>query len=841
MKVSTAGAMSSRDADAICHLKSSRVISHSKGRALEDAFIPGVLLFLLCLFVAVSSIGCGGGSRSTPPNVTITIDPSVVTLGLGGTQQFKTTVSGSTNSSVTWQVNGVNGGNSTKGTISSSGLYTAPAAIPNPPTVTVTAVSQANTADLANAAVTLTSDVLVSVSPASTDLQFGQTQQFTAKVTGSANSAVTWQAGGATSGNSTAGTISSAGLYTAPTSVSAPLPKAISITAVSQVDTTKSGTASVILHSRVRVAVSPNPTSVETYGSQLFTATVNGGLNSNVTWEVNGVVGGRSYTGTVSPAGLYTAPHAVPTQANNGSSQATSVMVSAVSQADSSAVGSVVVTILAPNRKEQNSPTPLGVSGGNSGDSNMSGTAAVCCGGTIGALVVRGGNQYILGNSHIFARDGDASFGEAIVQPSLVDSNCSVGAATVVANLSQFENLENPASGTPLVDAALAEVAPGRVDPLGTILELGGNTNGNLPTDGPPHGGAGITPAAAVGSVHNGLVAKSGRSTALTCSSIAAINVTAAIQYHKGCGTGMTFTSTFNDLVDIHDGTFSAEGDSGSLIVTQDTADAVALLIASSDTDTLGNSISDVLNALADRTTGERPLLVGTTSPHTVAACSLLGPQAAAAARLALPKVAPPREKLQRAMSTLHLHASELLTYPTVEALGVGASLDDPGEAAILLFVKRGLEPSDLPLHVAGVRTRLIEEENSPEHAILSAAESAVLEESARQASNVTALSDSELARARAVHAKHVDALMASSGVQGVGITSSADSPREAALMIFLVRGVPHEPVPPVVDALRTRVLETSSFRAGAGFGGKTPRKCTPHVAGKPPVNESKH
>ena len=48
-----------------------------------------------------------------------------------------------------------------------------------------------------------------------------------------------------------------------------------------------------------------------------------------------------------------------------------------------------------------------------------------------------------------------------------------------------------------------------------------------------------------------------------------------------------------------------------------------------------------------------------------------------------------------------------------------------------------------------------------------------------------------------------------------MGITSSADSPREAALMIFLERGVSHEPIPPVIDGLRTRVRESSRFRAG--------------------------
>ena len=52
-------------------------------------------------------------------------------------------------------------------------------------------------------------------------------------------------------------------------------------------------------------------------------------------------------------------------------------------------------------------------------------------------------------------------------------------------------------------------------------------------------------------------------------------------------------------------------------------------------------------------------------------------------------------------------------------------------------------------------------------------------------------------------------------GVQGVGITSSVDSPGEAALMIFVIRGVTHPPIPPAIDGLRTRVRESSRFRAG--------------------------
>jgi hypothetical protein len=58
---------------------------------------------------------------------------------------------------------------------------------------------------------------------------------------------------------------------------------------------------------------------------------------------------------------------------------------------------------------------------------------------------------------------------------------------------------------------------------------------------------------------------------------------------------------------------------------------------------------------------------------------------------------------------------------------------------------------------------------------------------------------------------------MSQPGVQGVGISSSLDAPGEAALMIFLVRGAAHNPIPPVIDGLRTRVRESSRFRAGAG------------------------
>src|SRR5438094_904013 len=170
--------------------------------------------------------------------VSVTISPTSATVGAGGMQQFTATVRKTDKKAVTWQVNGVPGGNATAGTISSAGLYTAPAAVPSPATVTVTAVSQADATKSASAQVTITAPTAVSVtiSPTSATVGAGGMQQFTATVTNTNNTAVTWQVNGVPGGNATAGTISSAGLYTAPAAV--PSPATVTVRAVSQADAT---------------------------------------------------------------------------------------------------------------------------------------------------------------------------------------------------------------------------------------------------------------------------------------------------------------------------------------------------------------------------------------------------------------------------------------------------------------------------------------------------------------------------------------------------------------------------------------------------------------------------
>lgn len=91
-----------------------------------------------------------------PLPIAVTISPTSASVRVKTTKQFTATVTNTSNTSVTWKINGVTGGNSTFGTISTSGLYKAPNSVPSPSGVTVTATSNADTGKSASATVTIT-------------------------------------------------------------------------------------------------------------------------------------------------------------------------------------------------------------------------------------------------------------------------------------------------------------------------------------------------------------------------------------------------------------------------------------------------------------------------------------------------------------------------------------------------------------------------------------------------------------------------------------------------------------------------------------------------------------
>jgi len=189
-------------------------------------------------------------------SILISLTPNSISLQAGKTQQFTATVTGTTNVAVSWSASG--------GSISSAGLYTAPTTAGS---YTVTATSAADNTKSASAPVTVTAPaVSVAISPTSASLLTGGTQQFTATVTGSSNTAVTWSASG--------GSISSTGLYTAPTTAGTYIVRATSVA-----DSTKSAAATVTVSVPVQhsATLSWNASTSAVVGYNVYRGTTSGG------------------------------------------------------------------------------------------------------------------------------------------------------------------------------------------------------------------------------------------------------------------------------------------------------------------------------------------------------------------------------------------------------------------------------------------------------------------------------------------------------------------------------------------------------------------------------------
>jgi len=318
----------------------------------------------------------------------------------------------------------------------------------------------------------------------------------------------------------------------------------------------------------------------------------------------------------------------------------------------------------AAHQAAQTVPVKLGTSGGNVKDISK----AFCCSGTLGALVAGGGKSYVLSNNHVLGRSGSAVVGEDVSQPGLIDSGCRP--KTIVARFSKAA----PLGGGSNVDAALAEVYLNRVDSTGAILDVG------IPASNP--GVASLTMN----------VAKSGRTTGLTCGPVTSVLTDVSVQYQKGCNSGKKFVVTYLDQVIVGSSTFSAGGDSGSLIVDASTARPVALLYAGSSTSTIGNPIQDVVSAL-------NVSFVGGVE-HAVAC-----PAAAGAASSSTTVAA---DAVRHAAAAKNRHAAGLLAQRGIQGVGVGTSDTDPSQAAIVIYVVAGSDHAPLPADVEGVPVKVV-------------------------------------------------------------------------------------------------------------------------------------
>ena len=243
------------------------------------------------------------------------ISPASATLKPSQTQQFA--VPNAIRTAYSWSIY------PSTGTISASGLYTAPATITAPTTVTVYAeYVTAPSRPYLSATVTLMPQVSISISPTWISMTNGQSAVFTGTVTGATDTAVTWA-------GPTVGSVNSGGVYTVPLSITTP--QTITLTVYSQLDPTKSATATIAITPTIAVSLNPTSTSLTSGQSTSLNATVTGTTNPAVTWTLSPQVG------TISN-GVYTAPSPI--------TSAQSVTVTATSQVATGATASVNLSLV---------------------------------------------------------------------------------------------------------------------------------------------------------------------------------------------------------------------------------------------------------------------------------------------------------------------------------------------------------------------------------------------------------------------------------------------------------------------------------------------------------------
>lgn len=499
------------------------------------------------------------------------------------------------------------------------------------------------------------------------------------------------------------------------------------------------------------------------------------------------MLGGAGVTGTITEGGLYTAPAAF----DSGGS----VTITATSQSNSSVTGNASAVIV-NNTSREPAPALLGTSGGNVTDLTTSGSTTTCCSGTLGSLIASGGNFFILSNNHVLDKSDQGSPGDAIGQPGLIDNNCSPG--TTVAKLTTAAPIKpSPCIGGPCtgpapsnVDAAIAKVVSGMIDTSGSILDLGAaNASGIDPA---PPSATVADPATVL--ANNEQVAKVGRSSGLTCSTLESISSSFNVDYTASCGGATAFTATFTDQVAVNGASFSAAGDSGSLIVTADTARPVALLFAGNSSSTVGSPVQLIL-ARPEFNQGSAPGMVGG-GDHSVSCSAVSGSGANATSRSAASLT--PQERA-RVWVVLEHRAPALMIDSAITSVDVGASLDSPGEG-VLVVVKHSLRDSNvsIPQVVEGVRTAVV----TP----------------AEESGTFPMLNRSDIDRTTAIKEAHAAKLMSQSGIQGVGVGRSEDNPAETAIVIYLIKGATHPPIPQTIDGVRTKIIESDRFRA-SGWG----------------------
>lgn len=176
-------------------------------------------------------------------------------------------------------------------------------------------------------------------------------------------------------------------------------------------------------------------------------------------------------------------------------------------------------------------------------------------------------------------------------------------------------------------------------------------------------------------------VAKSGRTTGITTGTIGAVNATVSVQYQQSCAMARTFFVSYVNQVVINSSPFSAGGDSGSLIVTNDGGrNPVGLLYAGSSTTTIANPIGEVLDGIG-AALGNTISLAGSRGGRP------RGDRARNSLAAATRQIGSSEERIWFATTAMTQLEGNLLSRAGVIGIGVSGLDDNPAEPAIVIFV----------------------------------------------------------------------------------------------------------------------------------------------------------
>lgn len=668
----------------------------------------------------------------------------------------------------------------------------------------------------------------------STGSQGNAVEQFAVTVTGGATAGVSWAVAGGDS-VSGAGSINASGQYTPPSYLTADRAQVVV-------------TATLATGARASTVLTVTPGFLQ----PLTPENVALGANSSVTItgflaEAGGSTGidfalSNTAIGTSGGQGTLGVPHchrggsAFTTCSVTYTAPATlSGTVSAFVVASAGASAKTAAEVLLNTAGVSSNPTThqvqlpvavlLGTSGGNNRDYDASGSSIQdCCGGTLGALIQdAAGRQYLLSNNHVLARSDHAAVGDAIVQPGLIDNNCTPNGegsgTTPVATLTGWLPLRSSQTNA---DAAIAAVASHAVDGAGSILELGSKQSDGLLAAAPP----GVSSSGGKGesAILQMQVAKSGRTTGLTCGSVSALALDVSVDYYQDCAETKSYlTKTFSNQIAISGNQFSDAGDSGSLVVDTANAEPIGLFFAGG-VDAAGvsqgvaNPAGDVLGELSSQIGGGASYTFVGSADHAVSCLNYgYGRIASAQARTL--------SEAEFSRGQQALGQARALVNPRSGILGVatGKSNDHPGEAAVVIYVDEAMAAS-APATVGGVRTIVI-----PTNA------RAVAYESAPQTpAGTSGLSVVALIQATAIKQQLVQGLMRSTpAFFGVGVGQSLDNPREAALVVYVDRKHVPAQLPQAIGGLRTQYVVMDRLHVTRSYAAHMPARsrCVPHPA----------